>query len=1146
MRSALKFCWLLTLSLSLWSTLSHAQESESEEPAKATIEETVDASPPSKPWETPKALRPTAPDVYLLPDASGKLRKVLGFRYEDFFEAWKHEDAATVVAPPRYVLDSWEVEGEASASHARLRIEFEVTIQADGWVDIPIQLPKFIVQELTIEQQAEGECLVYDKARHGHVVWLTGKAGQTRKLVLEGLARLKLNPGNFGLELHLPRATTSQFSLRVPDTSMRFESSAELTLTTVAQKGATEVRLLGQANPLRLSWSPVEEQAASQVALVEVEGQTTVRLDRRRALYEATLQVRSLIQNAQEQILLQKIQLRLPPAAKLNLSNTSSGYEIQEIDAVSKKDVRQVIEIRRTVPSSEPWEIRLSAERPFVRQGGTAQWDVQGFEVVDAIRQSGTVTLEIDDQLQAYFDTAGDIDQMPLPKTALASEGSSIFGQFRYASFPWKLAVHTSPRQKRLSVKPEYDLTISSEEARLELEYNYQFTGAQIFSLHVNLQGWTLTDAPIESGGLIDSDRVVETREGRLVLPLVDPETQQLRLHLSLRKNIQLGDNTFFLPEPIGTFVVDGLLRVGSTEAIQVTPKIEETTGLSKIAKAEESSLSPSGQTTTDGQEKIELRTFLARPKFVAEVAKRQQQIVTAMQTEVEAAQQTLRVRQQIGYQAKYQPVSQLSLSFPESLWLNDSLTLTLNGEPLPFGLDMALDEGPLSERANELEDVVEAAKQAQRQIIVSLPRPMQNDIPIEIAYELPMPKLEVEALAPVQLPLASPRDLVRSHTAVVSAERPVLVTMNQRSASDAWKVVSEESVLDRSAPTAGTRLRLLADESVSHLSLYAQLDSAEKEPLATLELAWIQSWITASQRQERAVFRFRTDHTSVFAQLPFDMENTDIQVLLDGNPWQYQLAGDRRLEIILPTEGLRVSHSLELRYQSPAVLPTWGKLSSELPRLKCRVASAPIYWQLVLPRGWQVAASPKQLLPDYWLGWKNYRWGRQPTLAQADLEQITGAVTEVAPPQLSAQYVYRAFEIPDEIEVVVHRQVWLLLAGTLAAFGLGMLALRTSLARNGLFWLGLALALLAGIFSYPEVTLLAVQVVLAGGLMTFATSVLRRVFAKETTPSFAASGYPSQESAVEATETWQPQPLGENQTSAETTATMRTGGPSS
>ena len=46
------------------------------------------------------------PDVFFLPDASGKLRRVLGYQYEDFFQSWRAAQAQQQQArPPAYVLD---------------------------------------------------------------------------------------------------------------------------------------------------------------------------------------------------------------------------------------------------------------------------------------------------------------------------------------------------------------------------------------------------------------------------------------------------------------------------------------------------------------------------------------------------------------------------------------------------------------------------------------------------------------------------------------------------------------------------------------------------------------------------------------------------------------------------------------------------------------------------------------------------------------------------------------------------------------------------------------------------------------------------------------------------------------------------------
>ena len=1142
-RPALKFHWLLTIGFLLWSVGAHAQESvpkpaastssdDSSTSTKAAATAQPDSSPPSRILELRGSTESAAPDVFLLPDEFGKLRKVIGFRYEDFMRAWRRNAGTEVTMPPRYVIDDWDVSGKVYESFARLRVEFAITVSAEGWVNVPIQLPKVIVQQLDIDDQAAGEGLIFDKERHGYVVWLSGTAGQQRRITLEGLVRLKLNTGKPGIELHLPRATTSRFSLWVPDSFTGLETSTELTLATVAHDDkTTEVQLIGQANPLRLSWTPAEENASSQAPIVQVEGQTTVQLDGRRASYEATLTIASAERS------LEQIQVRLPEGAKLKQGEALRDYQITEIGDAFGQDPARVVEIRLPELRHTPWKISLSAERPLASFSDSAECVVEGFEVLDAFPQSGTLTLEVDERLQAYFDTHDDIDQIPLPDTTRLSEGNAVLGRFRYSRFPWHLVVFTSPRQRRVSVKPEYNLSINPEVAQLEVAYDYQLTGAQIFSLRVDLQGWKLTDAPIESGGLVNLAGVVVTKEGLLVLPLEDSAPQQLRLNLSLRKDdVEMGNNTFLLPEPKEAFVVDGKLRVSSSSALRVTPTLDEMAGLIVIENSVENFPPAGDHKASKDDDQIHLRTFLARPKFVAQVSQRQRQLTATAQTKVDLDQQTIRVRQRIDYLSKYRPVSQLAMSLPEQMWQNDSLTISLNGEPLAFGLGSLTSEAPLGasvdESANEQTPL--------RPIIVSLPRPIQNEIPIEIAYEMPVPAMAADDLSSLLLPLAMPTDEMTSHAAQVRVSRAVLVSVNQRSTPDEWKVAPEQVASDLDSAS----LSLQTEKNLSFLSLYVQLDSADRAQLAILERAWIQSWIAARQRQERAVFRFRTENPTVFARTPLALDNSEIEVLLDGIPWPYELLADNRVSIAMPENGGHNSHTLELRYQRPAALPSWGAVQNSLPRLECRVASAPIYWQLILPNGWQAGTSPEQLIPDYWLGWKNYRWGRQPTLTQADLEQITGSVSAAPPTHLSTQYVYRALEMPDEIRITVIRRSWLFLGCALIAFSIGLIWLYTSFARSGMFWLAIAFILMFGVFTYPEITLLVVEVILLAGLMTFATAVLRRVFAQgPRTSTFAASL--SADSSAEITEPWQHQ-SGLSPTGSETTATIRTSGPSS
>ncbi|MEM8943828.1 MAG: hypothetical protein AAGD11_01490, partial [Planctomycetota bacterium] len=323
-------------------------------------------------------------------------------------------------------------------------------------------------------------------------------------------------------------------------------------------------------------------------------------------------------------------------------------------------------------------------------------------------------------------------------------------------------------------------------------------------------------------------------------------------------------------------------------------------------------------------------------------------------------------------------------------------------------------------------------------------------------------------------------------------------------------------------------------------LSLFAQLDSVDRRQLATLDRAWIQSWIAFGQRQQRAVFRFRTPHDRVTVQLPEVLDSATFEVILDGEPSTYRHLADSRLELALDQPHSTQAHTLEVRYQSTATLADISNIRCEFPRLECRIASAPIYWQLILPQGWQTLQAPDSLLPDYWLGWRHFRWGRQPTLSQGDLEQITGAVPTMPPAPLSTQYIYRAFEFPTEIHVTAVRQLWIFSFLAIGVFLLGLLSLYTSIARSGLFWLGLSLLLLLGIFSHPEITLLVIEVILAGGTMTLAAVVLKRIFVPQRLSSMEGLSSPS--AASDATEPWQ-QRIGDGHSITETTATLKTGG---
>ncbi len=930
-----------------------------------------------------------------------------------------------------------------------------------------------------------------------------GRTTKPRTLKLQGLSKLKLAPTNPAFELKLPHATSSELVLQVPIADAQFEASPGIDIkTTTGKEGGTQVQLTGQARPLRLQWKSSEQQKPSGNTAIEAVGKLKVQIDRRRASYEVELKINSYGDP------LERLRVRLPVGATLTGENLSEAYQIveQTLDPVRG----DLVEIELPEPRSEPWILQLSAEQS--RKSGDSESDeeatyhVTGFEVLGAFRQSGTLALHVEEPLQAYFNLSGDIEQTPKRKGSQSVPLSS----FAYTRFPWALEAHTLERQLRVSVKPQYEMQLKQGEAELQVQFEYQFAGAKTFAVRIDMRGWELGDSPIESGGAVDQERIFEKPGGLLVLPLVNPNVQRLQLRMTARRSVSLGHRTLPLPAAQEAFVLPGQLRVEADPSLQVTPTIVATEGVSVVTDLEDAEASPLASDLE--REILTLRTFLPRAALSAEIKLRERQVAVGVETRVDIDRKTVHVLQQLKYQVKYRPTSLLLLRIPEPLWSNDSLKVQLDGEDLPFHLGIFSEELP----RDESNASSESHPVAVRQLRVSLPRPQQDNFQLDLTYEIPCPDLATEAMSPLEFPLISPDDPVLANVVGVYPVKPIRATLNQTADEGPWSARTESE----SSEADTTSLQMKSDGKPTTLPLFLQIESKQDLELPTMESAWLQTWIVGERQQIRAVFLFRTSQPTVVAQLPTNLRNPNLEVLLDGSPSEFQWLTNGRVAVPLPATEQREKHTLELRYQLDTSLAGWSVLRVNLPRLECRSNLGHVFWQLVLPRGWHVANAPEQLSAEYRIGWKHSRWGRQPTRNQADLEKLTLATTSPKPPASSNQYLYSGFAIPEEVSILVVSHQWLMTVCILAAFGLGMLLISTSVTKHASFWILLALALTAGVLSYPEFTLLAVQAIFWGGTMALSSILLKKAFTSPPRPGYALAP-PAQSASTAVTESW-------------------------
>jgi len=703
LRSARYSYWCIFLLGVCWCAVSVGQET-TEAPQAEASAETSTSSEPATEQVAPdageqKELLPSslplpsdipendsAPDIFLLPDEQGNLRQVLGFRYEDFLKTWQGVNTHVGAQADKYLVESVTAKGRAEKDYASLRVEIELITQSSDWQEIPVQMPSAIIRDVNIEDLREGESLKVRQSRPGYVLLLAGEKHQRRKVTIDVLVPIKRNTDRAELELQLPTATRSQLTLAVATPQAQFEtSSGAIVSEQPTAEAKSEVTVAGFAGPLRLEWTSSNSPTESDQLQFEATAEQDVRVHRQRVIHDVNLQIKSLTNP------LRRVRVRLPAGAELVPHPANSEFRISPVSDDPEEESSRIIEIER-LEAHGNWDVVLSAEQPLPQEGSEKSFPVGGFEVLGAFRQSGKVSLHVSDQLQVYFDLAGNVQQVPLNDNSESTTETAPIAHFAYASFPWNLTIHSIAQERRVNVRPSYAIEIDRDEARLTVELDYQFSGAKTFGLRIDMRDWRLTDDRIESGGVVDQQRYVMTREGLLILPLVNSEVSRVRLSFTARRSIQPGQLSFPLPEPLDAFVLPGTVLLKPNSALQVTPNYAGMEGVQPAEDTVNSLQEPPLDRTKEDAGIIELTTFMARPTLNLEVALRDREISLASRARIYLAENSYRVLQQFNYQVNFQPVSQLKLKVPETVLESDSIKIQLAGTNLQYREDSNAD----------------------------------------------------------------------------------------------------------------------------------------------------------------------------------------------------------------------------------------------------------------------------------------------------------------------------------------------------------------------------------------------------------------------------------------------------------------------
>jgi hypothetical protein len=1103
-------------------------QAESPDPTEA-VKQSDDSRPggaTTAPAPQSDAVQYTGPDTYILLDASGHPQMMPGMTYEDFLTAWKNlnrpKDQSTSAS---YSIKNLTFDGNVVGQRAELKCEVRIDQLADGPIEVPLGLVGSILQgepqfekttslsnsEATIakSEDKKSERLTYDPENGGFVARLKGSSGDKWKLTLSLLIPLQHDGNETSLPLNCPNSLTSQLTLSTDaDVSEVHANSGVVTSDSDRTGGNRRIKIVGPTGMFRLTWQTSGPNSSAPASILNSLGAIHVTIDGRGVRSDARLTVKSS-GGAFEQF-----RVRLPVGAQLlqarpDISRGQDSHykirvesEVPSTGGSAPENGRQVAVIELPEKQQGPVVVDLATQQSGGVEKPNQEIDLAGFEVLGAVRQYGDISLNVADDWQADWEAGTFVRQVDPAEVDASLQSTNPVSAFQYDRQPWSLHVRISPRKLRVHVTPKFELDCMADEARLAVHFAYQIFGARAYKLHVDLKGWEMSGDSIESGGLVDQDRVLVSPDGKLLLPLAQGSSHRVDVSFYLRRAIgrDVDHLEFPLPVPLSDSIGTGDLIVRSGPNIELLPDVSNSTGLTAPP---ESSLPV---TTSDrGRSELHFLTLQSAAVLVADRTARARQISTQSSTQINISQDTAQVEQRLDYAVRNEPLSELTIEVPrefspEAQGLEISLVRSgAYGESAPEDSGAAL---PFNQVNNDSQS---DGQPESRRYRVLLPRPRTGRFSVRMRYHAALARTNMAEFD-------SSIPLVRSADGEPGAQHVSVHCLRSLTASlgdDAVDTTWKSEVVPNAEQGDSTAQIFAADSAEPYLPLTIRAVGTEASTTTVIDRVWVQTWLTRGLEQDRAAFRFRSTAAQVTVELPPELPTGEIEVLLDQKPAEVISQAHGRLVVRIspsPDAGATaIGHTLELRLRQPYHNGLFQVHRFTPPQLQGSLALSQVYWQIIVPGDEHVVGSPAQLEAVSQWQWLGSFWGTHPTKSQSELEAWAGASSQLGPAESQSQYLYAGLLPLSTISVVTGSRWIIVVAASSLVLLLAITWLYISEARRMWVAAAIAIAIVLGSITYPEASLLIGQASVLGFLLSGVAILLMRSTRRPVRPGSAA-----------------------------------------
>lgn len=1068
--------------------------------AAQDAEPSGDESPPPPPAQETSLPQPVKLTEIYLEDEDGKLVPAIGTSMADFLDYKERaEGIDSSLGKLPYNIRSLDAVGKVVGSRVEdLKVTLKIHLDSSRkqWIRIPLRFEQAALGAESNDANLAQHQIRFEtldpgtgatNARQGYVLWLQGSDKEREETVtlnldvpLTGIGKKRK------LLLSVPtEITKSQLKLTVPmpDVLATVPAGTILEKKSV-EKDNTELSLRGFRGTIDLQWQRATGKTADAAPILTSTGEIQVAVGADQVEFRATLSVSAVSPRGHE---LTGFEVRLPVGATLVKDETSTDYTVTEIPSPNDKSVGRLVEVAFTKPEPGPDPTKVTL-RAISDVSAIASDDgllpLGGFQVLRAIDPSGRVVVRgLGDWVVRCEPGRG------IQRTAQGAEDQALEGfidEFHYFEQPFVLAAKIYPKQVRVSVEPSYTLSIEPDVANLDATLKYAVRGDKDYQLKVAMNGWQLDRVGPESQVRQEAYHVDPS--GTLLIELQDGVMNEFDISLEAHRTLDPANLSLELPmlRPLGASVPSTALVVSPADNVELREDHEKTKGLERQKVPPSSTV----ELPEVRQEQLYYRGTGEGSEsavFAALMSVRKQEISAELSTDVQIAPTIATIAEKLVYQVKYEPTASLTILTPEDL----EAVYTLDGEAVA-----AVATGKPSP--------VEGA--VLREIKLQTPR--QGQLELVADYTVTIGELEPLTSVLCVIPLIVPTEAsFAGHHLQATIDSGIGVWQDRpglgKDRVNPWQEVRHQ----RGAYNTPTVIDFTTQTPEPRIVMLLHPRDPDTFGSAVIHSAWIQTWMNAHQRGDRAVYRFVSDREHLVLTLPAGADTDAIQVLLDGKELSreddYTVSSDLSLTVNLAPEQASRQRVLDVRFLCKS-RPAQGNMQIELPRLAVNPPGVAnnvwvrrCYWQLILPSNEHVVTVPNDYSPEYRWDWNGLWWGRVPVMEQADLEALLHATPEEPVPEAMSRYLFSKFGPAETVDLVTASRTWIVAVSSGIALMIGLLVIYVPALRRPLFGLLLAIAIVSAALVRPGASLLAAQAAGMGLALSLLGAVLYRGVAR-------------------------------------------------